>query len=277
MSIATNNWTKVLVSRNSHFEDKKMQSGVTMIELMVIVGLIAFIYSIAIPQFSLRSGVEVATKSQRLADDIRSAFDMAVLNNKTHRIVFELATGKYHLEVAEGKFYMDEPAGGHDPSEEEVKTKEELFEAQSKEFTALAGDPIKDDDGKPIAGSNVSPILKNREKVAPTKWKLVENLEWTNRSLGDFLLISEMQAEHHAEKQSMAELGPKGRAFLYFFPQGYVERAYIKIALKLDDMVIDESQPPYTITTKSFLGTANVQSGAVEFNVHEAGEDEDAG
>jgi prepilin-type N-terminal cleavage/methylation domain-containing protein len=58
------------------------KSGVTMIEIMVVISLIVFLYSIAIPQFAMRSGSEAATKVQRLADDIRSAFDLAALNNK---------------------------------------------------------------------------------------------------------------------------------------------------------------------------------------------------
>ncbi|MCX6118991.1 MAG: type II secretion system protein [Proteobacteria bacterium] len=264
-----------IMSNRPNIQLAHNQSGMTMIEIMLVVALIALIYSIAIPQFSLKSGTEVATKTQRLADDIRSAFDMAVLSNKTHRIVFELATGKYHLEVADGIVQLEEPISGHDPTEDEVKAKEEEFASQTKEYESMAGDPVKDEDGTPIEGSNMSPILRNRSRAAPTKWTQIDNLEWNNRSLGDFLLISEMQAEHHAEKQVMTELGPKGRAFLYFFPQGYVERAFIRVALKSDDMVIDDSQPPYTITTKSFLGNANVQSGVVEFNVKEADSGDD--
>lgn len=254
---------------------QNLQSGVTMIEILVVIGLIAFIYSIAVPQFSMRSGTEVATKTQRLADDIRSAFDMAVLNNKTYRIVFQLASGKYHLESTDGAVLLDAPKGGHDPTEEEMKTKLDDFKAQTKEYESMAGDPVKDEDGKDIAGSNSSPILRNRKNAAPAEWTKVENLEWTDRSLGDFLLISEMQAEHHAEKQVMSDLGPNGRAFLYFYPLGYVEKAYIRIAYKSDDMVVDETQKPYTIITKPFVGAATVESGATEVNVKDPTDGED--
>jgi type II secretory pathway pseudopilin PulG len=244
-----------------------------MIELMVVIGLIAFIYSVAVPQFNKRSGTEVATKTQRLADDIRSAFDMAVLSNKTHRISFHLATGRYHLESAEGHVMLDAENLGRDPSDEEEKVKEEEFNAQTKEYESLAGDPIKDDDGKEIDGSNLSPILKHRDSAAPIKWSKVENLEWNDRSLGDFLLFSEIQAEHHSQVQTLADLGSAGRAFLYFYPQGYVERAFIRIAYKLDDGVVDESERPYTIVTRPFLGTASVNSEDIAINFEDdAGE-----
>lgn len=248
-------------------------SGITMIELMVVIGLIAFIYSIAVPQFSLRSGTEVATKTQRLANDIRSAFDMAVLNNKTYRIVFELASGRYHLEESDGLVLIDSEDLGRDPTEDEVKAKQDEFDSRTTDFESLAGDPIKDEKGEAIAGSNNSPILRYRDRAAPAKWTKVENLEWNNRSLGDFLLISEMQAEHHANKQVMTDLGPGGRAFIYFYPQGYVEKAYIRVAYKLDDGVVDETIPPYTIVTKPFLGTADVVSGPVEVNIKDDASD----
>lgn len=267
MQDATNKWRHAIVSRDLISTRTRAESGVTMLELMVVIGLIAFIYSIAVPQFSMRSGTEVATKTQRLADDIRSAFDMAVLNNRTYRIVFELATGKYHLEVAEGLALLESSSDDRDPTEEETKAQLEEFDARTKEFESMAGDPVKDEKGDEIPGSNLSPILRHRKSAAPVTWTQVENLEWNDRSLGSFLLISEMQAEHHAQKQVMTELGPGGRAFLYFYPQGYVEKAFIRVAYKLDDGVIDEKEAPYTIVTKPFIGSADVVSGNIEVDM----------
>lgn len=258
------------------FKPHRLSDGVTMIELMVVIGLIAFIYSIAVPQFSMRTGTEAATKVTRLTDDIRSAFDMAVLNNKTYRIVFTLATGKYLLEEASGNVWIGDSKTGRDPTEEEEKNLQVEFDAKTKEMESQAGDKIKDADGKDIDGSNSSPMLTHRSAAAPVKWTKVENLEWTDRSLGDFLLISEMQTEHHPEKQIMAELGAQGRAFLYFLPQGYVEKAYIRVAFKTDDMVVDEDKKPYTVVTKPFTGTADVNTGIVEIDVKNLTEDEDA-
>ena len=95
-----------------------------MIEIAVVIALIAFLYSIAVPQFSLRSGTEAATKVQRVADDIRGAFDLAVLNNKTYRLSFVLATGEYWLEQSDRDVsFFGEAKGGKDPTSEEDKAK----------------------------------------------------------------------------------------------------------------------------------------------------------
>lgn len=249
---------------------RERESGMTMIEIAVVISLIAFLYSIAVPQFALRSGTEAATKVQRVADDIRAAFDLAVLNNKTYRLSFVLATGEYWLEEADRPlFALGDGKGGKDPTEEEEKARNEEFDAVTTEYKSMAGDPIKDDKGEVIPGGNESPILKNRENARGPKWRRVEGLEWQDRTLGPYLLISEMQAEHHEQKQILADVGETGRALIYFFPAGYVEKSYIVIAFKKDRMVVDEEQKPYTIVTRPFLGAAEVNSGTVEIDVHD--------
>jgi len=252
--------------------DPGPEAGMTMIEIAVVIALIAFLYTIAVPQFSLRTGTEAATKVQRVADDVRAAFDLAVLNNRPYRLSFVFSTGEYWLEQAD----MAVPtlgSGGKDPSPEEEKAKSDEFDAQTKEMESIAGDPVKDDDGKVIIGSNESPILKNRRAAKGPQWSRVENLEWQDRTVGPYLMVSEMQAEHHDQKQMLADVGENGRAFLYFFPAGYVEKAFITMAFKKDTMLVDDSQKPYTIVTHPFVGTAEVISGTAEIDVHDLKEE----
>jgi general secretion pathway protein H len=245
------------------------KAAVTMLEIMVVIALVGFLYSVVAPQFSLRTGAEAATKVQRLADDIRSAFDLAALNNKTYRMSFVFSTGEYSLDYADRDVpELGDGKGGRDPSAAEAKAKSDAFEEETKQYLDLAGDPIKDDDGKVILGSNDSPIIKNRTAAKGPVWTHVDGLEWQNRTLGPYLMISDMQAEHHLEKQALADVGQAGGAYLYFFPSGYVEKAYIAIYFKKDEMEVDESQKPYTIITNSFLGTASVNAGVVEVDVH---------
>ncbi len=246
----------------------------TMIEIAVVIALIAFLYTIVAPQFSLRTGSEAASKVQRVADDIRSAFDMAVLNNKTYRMSFVLATGEYWLEEADRQVTeLGDGKGGRDPSAEEVKARDDEFDAETKEFEGIMGDAVKDDDGQAIPGSNTSPILKNRAAARGAKWSRLESLEWQDRTLGPYLMIAEMQAEHHEQKQVLGDLGETGRAFIYFFPAGYVEKSFITIVFKKDKMVVDDEQKPYTIVTRPFLGTAAVMSGTAEIDVHDLKEE----
>lgn len=261
-------------SAAKRLSDPEREAGMTMIEIAVVIALIAFLYTIAVPQFSLRSGTEAATKVQRVADDIRAAFDLAVLNNRTYRMSFIFATGEYFLEEADRPVAsLGDGKGGRDQSPEDDKAKNEEFDAMTKEYKSMAGDPIKDEKGEVIVGGNDSPILKNRDRARGAKWTPVEGLEWQDRTVGPYLLIAEMQAEHHDQKQTLNDLGEAGRAFIYFFPAGYVEKSYIVIAFKKDRMLVDDEQKPYTIVTRPFLGSAEVISGSVEIDVHDLKEE----
>ena len=99
------------------------------------------------------------------------------------------------------------------------------------------------------------------------QWYPVASRQWKNKTIGPYLMVMDMWAEHHAEKQTYEALEEEARGYLYFFPQGYVEKAVIHLALRDGDR-IDTSEPPYTLTTNPYLGTADVESGYKEYDVH---------
>ena len=58
------------------------ERGFTLLEIIIVVALIAGVYTFALPQFRIFSGLEVSSTLNRLAVDIRSAWDVAVLTGK---------------------------------------------------------------------------------------------------------------------------------------------------------------------------------------------------
>ena len=245
------------------------QSGFSLIEVLIVVALIAFVYGVALPQLNLRSGAEIASKVNQLAGDVRSAYDMAVLSGKTHRIVFMLATGEYWLEVADQEdVYLGDDKLNRDLTNQEEKDLQQDLDAKFQEFIELAGRTIVDpDNDKEVAPE--SPVLAARERLRRPTWARVDNMEWAERKLGPNLGIKMMQAEHHGQRQDLSEQGVEARTMLYFFPGGYVERAMIQIGYKKDDYVIDETQEGYTLVTEPYEGTARIQDGWTEIDVHE--------
>jgi hypothetical protein len=189
-------------------------------------------------------------------------------------MTFVFATGEYWLDFSDREVLdLGDGKGGKDPSAVEEKALSDVFDEQTKDYKAMAGDPIKDDDGNVILGSNDSPILKNRNNAKGPIWTRVDGVEWQNRTLGPYLMISELQAEHHLEKQTLADVGPTGGAYIYFFPTGYVEKTYILVAFRKGEMEVDEAQKPFMIVTHPFLGTASVNAGQEEVDVHAVKED----
>jgi len=229
--------------------------GFTLFEVVVVIALVAFVYSIAIPQFSLKSGAEAATKVGRLAEDVRSAFDLSVLTGKPYRLVFELNGGRYWLETTDRpEFLLGDQKAQNDPTEEEERDLDSATESAFLEYESLAGEPIIDPDTR-TEFKPVSPVVLAKSKLMRPKWTRVENLEWRERTIGPYLMIKEMQAEHHATKQSVMDLPENGRGFLYFLPGGYVEKAWMIVSYKKDERQPDDSITPYTMKTNPYSGT----------------------
>jgi len=249
----------------------RSQSAFTLIEIIIVISLIAFVYSIAMPNFGAVSASEVATKLGRLNADIRSAYDLSVLSGRPYRLVFELKSGKYWLEETNS---LDAKLGDakidKDPSEDEIRREKEAFDERFREFEDLAGetvtDPKTDTDIIPV-----SPVVLAKERLRGPQWARVESLEWKARSLGDGLIIKDMQAEHHQRKISLDSDGEDARGFVYFLPTGYVEKAYWHIYYTKGDREIDGDREPYTIETSPWEGVGSIVSGYVEVSV--SGED----
>src|SRR3989338_11534668 len=60
--------------------------GFTLLELLIVLALIGFVYAVAMPSLTMRTGTQVANALGRLGDDIRSVFDLAILTNMPHRM-----------------------------------------------------------------------------------------------------------------------------------------------------------------------------------------------
>lgn len=241
----------------------------TLIEIIIVISLMAVVYVVALPNFRARSGTEASTKLGQLATDVRGAFDMAVLYRRPHRLVFDFPTGDYWLETTDRtEFYLGDEKINRDPTTEEEKEALEIFEEEFKEYEDLAGKEVSDPDNERVI-KPTSPVVRAKDNLKPVKWTKVETREWGKRTIGPYLGFQDIQAEHHTEKQTYAQLAENGQAHLYFFPSGYVERFVAHVAPKKNDTEFEESATPYTITTQPYAGTAEVISGYEEINVLE--------
>jgi prepilin-type N-terminal cleavage/methylation domain-containing protein len=244
-------------------------SGFSLIELIIVVALIAFAYTVALPGLGIRSESEIALKLNTLAGDVRNAFDLSVLTGKPYRLVFNLASGEYWLEEPDQpEFYLGSEKVDRDPTEAEEKDAEVAFEQKMREFEDAAGQVVSAASGDEQI-SPTSPVVEAKSRLRKAIWTRVSNSEWGKRSLGPELIIKEMQSEHHGRRQDFSELGDQARGMIYFFPQGYVEKAVLYLYYKKDDLVPDESKEPYTFITFPYEGVADVMSGRLEINVHE--------
>lgn len=247
---------------------KNSEAGFTLLEIIAVIGLIMFVYTGVLPQLSLKTGTEVASKMGRLSSDIRNAYDLSVLSGQTYRLVLEFNSGDYWLEVADRRdVYLGDKRLRRDPTEEEEKEELAEFKEKFAKFKEQAGPPVVDPDTREEVPPS-TPLLSAEDSLKPVKWSKVTAAEWaSSRTIGPYLLVRDMQAEHHEEKQVLADIGEKARGFLHFFPRGYVERAAIHINFKKGDMEVDDTKGSYTLVTDPIAGMAEVRLGSEEVDV----------
>ena len=235
------------------------KKGFTLVEVIIVLALVGAIFGALAPNFAIIPSTQASITLGRLASDVRNAFDVAVLSGKTHRIVFQVRSGQYWLEVAESEnFRIDSQKVQYDPSKEDEEEKQEIFNELFARYQELAGEEIYDPETESMIKPE-SPVLKAKDQLKPTKWRTVDYQEWGIRTLRPAFIITEIIVEHLDEVQRLENMPEEGgRVMLYFFPQGVVERAQIKIAFLAGDSEVDKDKDPYIVSTEPYTGTIDI-------------------
>jgi general secretion pathway protein H len=250
-----------------HHRSALAEGGFSLMEMIIVIALAALMFVVAAPSFTLTEETEASQKLGALAGDIRAAYDTTVLTRKPHRLVFAFGSGDYWLESTDrDDFYMGDEKLDRDPTPEEIKDRKAVFEEEFEQYKLLAGKEVEDSEEERVI-KPTSPLLAAKDKLAPVEWKAVEDAEWSVRKLGPQFAVRSMQAEHHGRLQTREELGDEAYAYLYFFPQGYVERAVIHIAPADPDDKTRYDERTYTLVTEPYEGMAEISSGFKEVDI----------
>lgn len=74
------------------------ESGFSLIEMMVVVGIIAVLSMFVVPTISGFFRVSLSSAARDMASVIKESFNAAVVTRKVHRIVYDLDTQEYWVE-----------------------------------------------------------------------------------------------------------------------------------------------------------------------------------
>lgn len=237
-----------------------------MIEIIMVIALLGFVYSVVIPGFRNVTGVDVANQLNQFGGGIRAAYDYAVLYQRNVRLRIDMHHGRYWLEEAAGDVVRipNDPVE-IDLSPEEEKEAAENFKVDFEKYLDLAGEavPDLDDDEKQV--SFESPVIRAQKRLQPTTWTRVDSSEWRGLNLGEALIVRLVQTDHLSTPVLLDDYGQEAVVSLYFFPDGRTEQALFHIYYKLSDGVPDTEQLPYSVLVNPFTGLADVLNGVVEW------------
>lgn len=201
---------------------RRASSGFTLIELIIGVAISAALLGGVVIAAGAITGTKAKTATAELCGVIRSLYDSAALKGKTCRLVFDLPKGKdgkgevkYRAECAEGAITAAKSRDGElrETNERDEKRRPQREPDRFQYGSAMTG-----------ATPSVEELLaREKDRVeAAAKYAAYSDSEVSEKSFDDAVKVS-VWTKH--QRTPVTE----GTAYLYFFPQGFTERAQIEV------------------------------------------------
>lgn len=204
--------------------------GVTLVEVLITVALIAIFTGIAMLSAGVADGARLRRSSAMIASAVRVAYGHANAISKPVRLVLDFDTRMVSLEEASGglKITKNELTGGAAAATEAEK------KAQEEAEQILKGPRAARPSFKPTKAFGFNP-----DKDSPGK-----ELERGIRFL-------QVETGHQDEPVR------QGRAYLYFWPGGQAERAAIQLRISTSDA----DQDVMTLIVSPLTGKVDLKKG----------------
>ncbi|PZR08869.1 MAG: prepilin-type cleavage/methylation domain-containing protein [Archangium gephyra] len=194
----------------------RSRRGMTLIEIVVALMIVAVLFAAVTFGVGALTGAKAQEASTELAGTIRALYDTAALSGRTCRLVFDLPEEKN--EEGAVKWRAECAKGGVTATS---KRDDEL-----KELRAKTKDKVKDDKRFRRLDDDSAPTLQQLQEQE--KDRVEEAAKFSDFSSEDVVektLPSNVRVEVWTQKQRQP--AKTGTAYLYFFPQGYTERAQV--------------------------------------------------
>lgn len=218
------------------------QRGLTLIEIMVAMTIAIVLFGAVAMSVGAITGSKAKAATGELAGTIRYIYDTANLTGKTCRLVFDMppsrdedTTVKYWAECAAGNITTSRDR----ENELKAATKEQEERAKGNEPSSTFKDT-----------SAFSELMAREQGRVDDQAKFSD---YTDETLEKKELPSSVRIgvwTRHQKKEAK-----DGLAYLYFFPQGFTERAMVKVR---------QGDNVWTIKVEPLTGKANVVPEDVE-------------
>lgn len=210
-------------------------AGFSLIETLVVLGIIAIVSSGAVFGFRTLVKSELRGAAGKLAGAIRYSYDRAISTGAYYRLHFDLDQQTYRLERSESRVLLEaksddkqrDSSRGVDRDLEDRKAEEEESRGQS------SGLPKE----------LLPPPSPRRPKFAEYKDSTLPKVKLGHIRILD--LLTPRQREPFTS----------GHAYLHFFPDGHTERAVIHLGTESGD------DDQYTLQVHGLTGRVEIKAG----------------
>jgi general secretion pathway protein H len=248
------------------------QRGLTLIEILIVLALMGLMLTAAGLSMGTAGQAEIVRATNQVASTMRFAFDKARVSGTHLRIKINFAERSFTLQAAGEAMYL--PATDRDGEivvrdEDDVEEQKDRDERAAERYNrSLSGQLMQQVQSGTAAGATPGPEdpgynpyaveAKAVPRRTPPLFDAFEN-EGGLKGLAEPVIFPEEVEILAVRTESDPEPVTEGEAFLYFFPQGRTQMAYIHMRDKDGD-----EESAYTITIQPLTGKVEVHDGLVK-------------
>jgi general secretion pathway protein H len=226
---------------------RRAQRGLTLIEICIALLIAAVLFSAVVAGVGALTGTKAKASAGELAGVIRSLYDTAALSGKTCRLVFEIADPKsdehtrYHAECAE--------AGVTTSRDREAAIKDE--NRARDDAKRLGKDERRNFRSSSSSGTpNIQDLMEQEQHRVE---QAAQFSSYTGEEIAPRDLPGSVTLSVWTRQQKKAV--DSGVAYLYFFPQGYTEKAQVYVR---------QGDNVWTLTLSPLTGKVNIVAEELE-------------
>jgi general secretion pathway protein H len=213
--------------------------GFSLVEIMVVVAIVGLLLGASVYGFRSVAKSDLRSSSSKLAGAIRYCFDRSITTGSYYRLVLDLDTNKYWAERSDDRTYLT-------TGKENAPGRGQAFDLEAEEKKRDEDDAKQQEMATSIGGQMMTldpPPKPKRAKFQTFKDTTLPQVKLTRAKLFD--VFTPRQREPYL----------KGRAYLYFFPDGHTERSIVRL---------HDGDDFYSLVVHPLTGRVEVLSGKVD-------------
>ncbi len=228
---------------------KSQKEGFSLLEILLVLGIISVLFGIFIPNLGFSPVSQMRQTLAEVTGTIRAAYEQAIFQSQTHRIVIDPFNNEYWVESSKTEYTRPPMYLSGDDKETRTRYYTELDD-MSKTQRKMTN---KDDAFYRIR----SLVYYQRSYFKINNWTEVNDSLLTRRKLPGDVAFFSLASEIQTEKLESSKFTKDSFVYIYFSPSGGTQKAMIQLTVKNSD----DASPKYTIILDGLTGKSDIIEG----------------